>query len=471
MHSARFRPALLVIGIVVASVWNGAAQAQLTEASESTELCQKLAQKEAAKLAATTRGAIAACLQRIAQVVVKENQATIDVAAATPTCLAKFYKLGRTDQKSLRDKMAAKIRKFCDPSDANYVGAHVANAVLGGMGAGVNQPLSAAALDAYCSDLAAGSGTIAGWVGCLETAAECQARQQIAVEFPRALEWLELMDARFATSSSAKAADARSALRAVDDAIEGALDDDMPEIACGPTAGVRLPRSGQATSYGPGDDGDVQAGLSRSFTDNGNGTITDHATGLMWEKKEDRDFVFVICKTENSAASCEKPHDADNAYEWCEDLNDDSICDNPGTPYDGPVVTVFLEQLNNRCDNDISVDCTTNGDADCGVDGRCGFAGFRDWRLPNRLELETLRNHGNASNPGTFATFEIGCAPACTLTDVDLCSCTSTGFYFSSTTDALQPNFAYAIGFSAGGGIGVGEKAQPTYARAVRGGL
>jgi hypothetical protein len=50
---------------------------------------------------------------------------------------------------------------------------------------------------------------------------------------------------------------------------------------------VCLPKTGQTTSYYPGDDGDLQKGVScpvQRFTDNGDGTITDNLTGLMWEK-------------------------------------------------------------------------------------------------------------------------------------------------------------------------------------------
>lgn len=35
-----------------------------------------------------------------------------------------------------------------------------------------------------------------------------------------------------------------------------------------------------------GQDGWLQKGLARSYTDNGDGTITDNKTGLMWEKKD-----------------------------------------------------------------------------------------------------------------------------------------------------------------------------------------
>ncbi len=51
--------------------------------------------------------------------------------------------------------------------------------------------------------------------------------------------------------------------------------------------GIELPKTGQTTSYGTRDDGDLQMGVawpSPRFTDNGNGTITDNLTGLMWEQ-------------------------------------------------------------------------------------------------------------------------------------------------------------------------------------------
>jgi hypothetical protein len=54
----------------------------------------------------------------------------------------------------------------------------------------------------------------------------------------------------------------------------------------GGDAGV--PRTGQATSYRTGDDGDLQKGVAwpdPRFTDHGNGTVTDNLTGLMWVKE------------------------------------------------------------------------------------------------------------------------------------------------------------------------------------------
>jgi hypothetical protein len=50
---------------------------------------------------------------------------------------------------------------------------------------------------------------------------------------------------------------------------------------------VSLARTGQSTSYAAGDDGAVQAGVAwpaTRFTDNGDGTVTDQVTGLIWLK-------------------------------------------------------------------------------------------------------------------------------------------------------------------------------------------
>jgi hypothetical protein len=50
---------------------------------------------------------------------------------------------------------------------------------------------------------------------------------------------------------------------------------------------VSLARTGQSASYAVGDDGAASAGVAwpgTRFTDNGNGTVTDHLTGLVWLK-------------------------------------------------------------------------------------------------------------------------------------------------------------------------------------------
>ncbi len=49
----------------------------------------------------------------------------------------------------------------------------------------------------------------------------------------------------------------------------------------------RTPCHGTTTVYVIGDDGDTQSGSPLAFVDNGDGTITDLNTRLMWEKKDD----------------------------------------------------------------------------------------------------------------------------------------------------------------------------------------
>jgi hypothetical protein len=57
-----------------------------------------------------------------------------------------------------------------------------------------------------------------------------------------------------------------------------------PEVV-GPPAPVA--KTGQTTSYATGDDGDWQKGVASPdprFTDNGDGTVTDNLTALIWTK-------------------------------------------------------------------------------------------------------------------------------------------------------------------------------------------
>jgi hypothetical protein len=48
-----------------------------------------------------------------------------------------------------------------------------------------------------------------------------------------------------------------------------------------------VPKTGQTLPYGPKDDGTLKKGVASPaprFTDNGNGTVTDQLTGLIWMK-------------------------------------------------------------------------------------------------------------------------------------------------------------------------------------------
>ncbi|MEB2283137.1 MAG: hypothetical protein B6D46_03160 [Polyangiaceae bacterium UTPRO1] len=183
--------------------------------------------------------------------------------------------------------------------------------------------------------------------------------------------------------------------------------------------GGGLLKSGQTTSYGPGSDGDLRKGVARSYTDNGDGTITDNVTGLMWEKKSDDGSI----------------HDKDNMYAW----------GTASPPYtmNGTMVTTFLAALN------------AGG----------GFAGHTDWRIPNRFELESLLDLENV-NPAVNSVFNTSCTGGCTVTT---CSCTQSFSYWSSTTYQNLPDLAWYVTFNFGIVNGTG-KSSLNYVRAVRGG-
>jgi len=118
---------------------------------------------------------------------------------------------------------------------------------------------------------------------------------------------------------------------------------------------VNLPKTGQETCYdetgnvidcaNTGQDGDIQAGASwpsPHFEDNGNGTVTDRLTGLIWLKN----------------ANCGGTMNWNDALTYCNNLASGS----------------------------------------CGLtDG--SVAG--DWRLPNIIELESLVN-AEKSNPAAW---------------------------------------------------------------------
>src|SRR5207247_11413127 len=103
-------------------------------------------------------------------------------------------------------------------------------------------------------------------------------------------------------------------------------------------------------------------GAPITYVDNGDGTVTDVNTGLMWEKLSHDGTV----------------HDEHNTYTW------------------------------------------TNVFAHVATLNRTNFAGHADWRLPNVRELLSIVTYQNLI-PMVSSAFETHCASGCAATG---CSCT-----------------------------------------------
>ena len=174
------------------------------------------------------------------------------------------------------------------------------------------------------------------------------------------------------------------------------------QTSCYDTAGAAI------DCAATGQDGETQSGATHSFVDNGDGTITDQVTGLMWEKH----------------SSDGSLHDAANTYSFAD------------------AVAVKIAALNSE-----------------------PFAGHADWRLPNRNELATLINFGTLS-PATYPEFKTTCDPGCTVTD---CNCTGTTVYWTSTSHHNTPDYAWYVNFSQGD-FAIMQKVpgNPARVRAVR---
>ena len=201
----------------------------------------------------------------------------------------------------------------------------------------------------------------------------------------------------------------------------------LPGSSCGSST---FPATGQTTSFPPTlkttdapvrDDGAVQAGGALRYQNNGDGTITDLNTGLIWEQKM-RDAAWPIVNL----------HDVTLTFAW------DSAA---------PTIWDWLEQVN--------------------TEGGTGLAGHNDWRIPNVKELQSIVDYGTFS-PAVDVAFNNNPRMLATCSVAE-CSLTGVGNYWTSTTLELDTSRGWGVGFNAGGAFN-DAKSDILFVRAVRGG-
>jgi len=170
-----------------------------------------------------------------------------------------------------------------------------------------------------------------------------------------------------------------------------------------------VPKTGQTTKYFTGDDGGWEKGVAwptPRFTDNGNGTVTDNFTGLIWMQNAN----------------------AFGLRTWAD----------------------ALTAANGLKSGDAGTDLTDGSKAG-------------DWRLPNLRELQSLIAYQfyNPALPNTLGTGKWAAA--------DPFNGVQSSYYWSSTTYTNHATYAWSVGFAAGGVIS-DEKINTCRVWCVRGG-
>ena len=138
----------------------------------------------------------------------------------------------------------------------------------------------------------------------------------------------------------------------------------------------------------------------KRFRDHGDGTVTDLHTGLMWEKK---------------CSGCGGLHDVRKRLRWSGNGRERTIWD-------------WLDAVNGN--------------------GKAGFAGYSDWRIPNVTELMSIVDYGRSA-PATYPPLAV---PACSsgCTDLRICSCMDATEYWTATTFSDFPAHAWVVEFQLG---------------------
>ncbi len=198
------------------------------------------------------------------------------------------------------------------------------------------------------------------------------------------------------------------------------------------------------------------------FVDNGDGTVTDNRTGLMWEKKSSDGSI----------------HDVENYYSWagccdgvCSSPWEDSLCQ-PNAAAAAACSTQTSGAVGcsectvGTCDVDPygwgAITTIWDWLVQVNAEGGSGFAGHSDWRLPSEAGCNAcwtgFTDYTCPCDPRELETLLLSPYPCGgVLPCIDpIFGLTGLYNYWSSTTYADDPSFAWFVNF--GGAVSFGSK-------------
>jgi len=223
------------------------------------------------------------------------------------------------------------------------------------------------------------------------------------------------------------------------------------------------PKTGQTTSYVDYDDGYYETGSPASprFVDNGDGTISDRVTGLMWVKQPELIIPGTSVIASNQIQVAHGDWETSHAYDIGDLVSSDG---SDAAPY----YVCIVAHTSGTFATDLAAgkwiltiwtataaglttpktmswaNAITNSEA-------LDYAGFTDWRLPNIKENMSIVDY-EIYSPAIDQTYFPN---------------TQSGIYWSGTTDAGWSDGAWNFYFSYGG-VSNSGKSSGYYVRPVR---
>ena len=231
------------------------------------------------------------------------------------------------------------------------------------------------------------------------------------------------------------------------------------------TRKILLPKTGQTTSYVDYDDGYYQKGspISPRLVDNGDGTISDRVTNLMWVKQPELIIPGVSIRADNQIQVAKSTWTTETEYAVADLIYDDvgalyyvcAVAHTSGavdfatdlaahpTYWRQTVWTGAADSLTTP-----SVMTWANSITNCEA---LVYAGHSDWRLPNIKELQSIVDY-EIYSPAINGTYFPN---------------TQSDFYWSGTTYAVYTDVAWVVHFL-NGDVYSDYKGSGYYVRPVR---